>query len=235
MSASDATITRAWSCSDVQVLTLDTYLDDFADTYPSHGDASFTGLWPAAKGFASFLEEREITLLPPGTNVLELGSGTGWLGTVVAFNAHNLAQVLLTDIQPEWLAANLAASVAAKDSQSVGAHVDSVARTCRFDWGSLADRERVGSVTTWDLVLGCDLVYAEDSIGPFVATIRSLLITHRATRVLYCHGQGRVPAVDTALMVALSDANVHVAEVGIVSSEGNPERPSVVFELTELT
>jgi hypothetical protein len=54
------------------------------------------------------------------------------------------------------------------------------------------------AATAWDLVIGCDLIYSEDRISPFLIAATALL-QGGARRVLYCHRYGRSELVDAAL------------------------------------
>lgn len=86
-------------------LTIDDYLDGCDENlFPSenHGDASFTGVWTSSRGFLSWLEQHWDDIITPtlpsakGCSILELGSGTGFLGIHLAYNLQRQNQMAQT-------------------------------------------------------------------------------------------------------------------------------------------
>ena len=80
-------------------LSMDDYLD--SDPVDNHGDASFTGVWHAAKGLIKYLQQQQLQESSTSSssvhvccsklrNVLELGSGTGWLSITIGRNLSTI-------------------------------------------------------------------------------------------------------------------------------------------------
>ena len=90
---------HGWKHDCFEPLTMDDYLDGCdSHLFPSenHGDASFTGVWQSSPLFLVWLEhnwskivEAATATTPPTSvpfSILELGSGTGFLGIHLAYN-----------------------------------------------------------------------------------------------------------------------------------------------------
>jgi hypothetical protein len=221
VTARSSAMAMRWDYGAVRTLTLDDYLDKYADDHPSQGDASFVGVWGSARGFAEFLELHNE--LVDVSSVLELGAGTGWLGSTIAHNAPQMAEVRMTDRAEWWLAANIAATRA-------GGNPISAATTSMFDWSSGDDRKRVAGARHWDLVVGCDLAYSEDRIGPLVASITALL-KGGALRMLYCHTPRGDGSIGAELERCLAAAGIVRSVVGnVILADRDDLAP--VWELT---
>ncbi|XP_030205945.1 protein N-lysine methyltransferase METTL21A isoform X4 [Gadus morhua] len=98
-----------------------------------------------------------------GRPVIELGAGTGLVGIVAALLG---ARVTITDREPalELLSANVRANVPA-DLRPGSAEVS------ELSWGSGLERYPAGG---FDLVLGADIVYLEDTFPALLATLDHL-------------------------------------------------------------
>jgi len=169
---------------DFQHLSIDDYLD--SDPVDNHGDASFTGVWNAAKGMIQYLQQKTTTARkggagaeeggPPPKYILELGAGTGWLGITIARNDRydTIRHVVLTDNSQtgavQWTQSNVNAAL----SQGLFLRQDKVMVNA-MDWNDQEQVKQVASKYPFDLVLGSDLIYSEDRIQPLAETIATLL------------------------------------------------------------
>lgn len=183
--------TKEW-IDDFQPLSIDDYLD--SDPVDNHGDASFTGVWTAAKGLIQYLQDNPASINPK--NVLEVGAGTGWLGITVARNCDSIQHIVLTDSSHtgavQWTESNVRAA-----RQQGLPNMDGV-EAVAMDWNEEEQVAKAMSMYEFDLMLGSDLIYSEDRIQPLVRTI-STLIGHnslKAPRFLYAHTKGRMPEMD---------------------------------------
>ncbi|PRW57925.1 Nicotinamide N-methyltransferase-like [Chlorella sorokiniana] len=108
--------------------------------------------WEAARRLAAYLSAAagELGLRRPGLRLLELGSGTGWLGANVARNMPEAALVVLTE-QPDGLA-HLRRNVALNSARGLPVgHV----RVQSCDWRAYGPEAAAGSGGKQDSVAGC--------------------------------------------------------------------------------
>ncbi|KAM4710785.1 protein N-lysine methyltransferase METTL21A [Anableps anableps] len=117
-------------------------------------------VWDAAVVMCMYLELGAVEL--KGKRVIELGAGTGLVGIVAALLG---AQVTITDREPalELLSANVQANL---PPQSRGSVVVS-----ELTWGQGLERFPAGG---FDLVLGADIVYLEESFPSLLQTLEHL-------------------------------------------------------------
>ncbi|XP_037618262.1 protein N-lysine methyltransferase METTL21A [Sebastes umbrosus] len=117
-------------------------------------------VWDAAVVMCMYLEMGKVEL--KGKGVIELGAGTGLVGIVAALLG---AKVTITDREPalDFLAANVKANVP-QDSQGSVVVSD-------LTWGEGLERYPAGG---YDLVLGADIVYLEDTFVPLLHTLEHL-------------------------------------------------------------
>ncbi|KAG8459831.1 hypothetical protein KFE25_014394 [Diacronema lutheri] len=149
-------------------------------------DGIHTQLWDAGLALARFLAAtRPSDWLrargPPnasapadaplaGLRILELGAGTGI--TALALGALG-ASVVATDLAP--------GSVALLRANAAANALDRSVRAVELGWGADCDLLR----EPFDVVLGADLVYAEDAFAPLVGTLRAV-IARGALGLLAC-------------------------------------------------
>ncbi|KAI0274959.1 hypothetical protein BC834DRAFT_23420 [Gloeopeniophorella convolvens] len=144
-------------------------------------ESGTTGLrtWRASFVLAQFLIQNPTLLL--NKSVLELGSGTGFLGLVVAdiqasdqgYELSGRASLQLTDANEDVLRRCY------KNTQlpcnASYQHRDLSVRA--LDWSDALEADRVNGLRTFlgdagpDLILGADILYHPDMIGPFLATL----------------------------------------------------------------
>ncbi|KAL7370025.1 hypothetical protein ABVT39_016665 [Epinephelus coioides] len=119
-------------------------------------------VWDAAVVMCMYLEMGKVTL--KGKAAIELGAGTGLVGIVAALLG---AKVTITDRAPalDFLSANVKENLP-PDSQ--GSVVVS-----ELTWGVGLDRYPAGG---FDLVLGADIVYLENTFVPLLQTLEHLCL-----------------------------------------------------------
>ncbi|KAM9334215.1 protein N-lysine methyltransferase METTL21A [Symphorus nematophorus] len=129
-----------------------------AQDWKKHGVAAV--VWDAAVVMCMYLELGKVEL--KGRRAIELGAGTGLVGIVAALLG---AKVTLTDREPalDFLSANVKANLP-PDSQ--GSVVVS-----ELTWGEGLERYPAGG---FDLVLGADIVYLEDTFVQLLHTLEHL-------------------------------------------------------------
>jgi predicted nicotinamide N-methyase len=135
-------------------------------------------VWNAAVCLLRFLEQWMLDSPRGITNVLELGSGTGWLGMTLARNLSSLRMVLTEpdlfgclDFLRRNLEANLNAGL-----------VDAARVSCLpFDW---SDASASILLERWDLVLGSDLIYNSATVQLLPPVLATLV--QSGSRILYC-------------------------------------------------
>ncbi|XP_034720634.1 protein N-lysine methyltransferase METTL21A [Etheostoma cragini] len=117
-------------------------------------------VWDAAVVMCIYLEMGKVEL--KGKRVIELGAGTGLVGIVAALLGAN---VTITDREPalDFLSANVKAN---QPPDSQGSVVVS-----ELTWGEGLERYPAGG---FDLVLGADIVYLEDTFVQLVQTLDHL-------------------------------------------------------------
>ncbi|XP_031708119.1 protein N-lysine methyltransferase METTL21A [Anarhichas minor] len=117
-------------------------------------------VWDAAVVMCMYLEMGKLEL--KGKGVIELGAGTGLVGIVAALMG---AKVTITDREPalDFLSANVKANL---PTDSQGSVVVS-----ELSWGEGLERYPAGG---FDLVLGADIVYLEDTFVPLLQTLEHL-------------------------------------------------------------
>ncbi|XP_034034274.1 protein N-lysine methyltransferase METTL21A [Thalassophryne amazonica] len=117
-------------------------------------------VWDAAVVMCMFLELGQVEL--NGKVTIELGAGTGLVGIVAALLG---ASVTITDREPalDLLSANVKANL---PPDSRGSAVVS-----ELTWGQGLDHYPAGG---FDLVLGADIVYLEDTFVPLLQTMQHL-------------------------------------------------------------
>ena len=148
-----------------------------------------TGLrtWEAGLRLAAHLIQEPATITSPGTRILELGSGAGFVGAVCAvqqLKSPNAGlQTYMTDV-PGQVMARIRDTLHVNDLDSAASMVVKIQE---LDWLELcAERQQTrqrDDLPTLNflaeakptLILAADVVYDPDLIDPFVETIRTCL------------------------------------------------------------
>ncbi|XP_056226283.1 protein N-lysine methyltransferase METTL21A [Seriola aureovittata] len=117
-------------------------------------------VWDAAVVMCMYLELGQVEL--KGKVAIELGAGTGLVGIVAALLG---AKVTITDREPalDFLSANVKANL---PQNYQGAVIVS-----ELTWGERLELYPAGG---FDLVLGADIVYLEDTFVPLLQTLKHL-------------------------------------------------------------
>ena len=203
-----------------------------SDDYTSFATKQTTGgqVWDAARQLRCFLESHPAVLEGCRT-VLELGSGTGWLGMSVARNVPTIERIYLTEMVAggafAWLQHNVA--------QNASLPLQAV-QTMPCDWawfGGNGDAEqdsmeiegarRVVQTTAFDLVIGSDLVYEELGMLSLVRVFAA--VASRGVRILYAHTRYRFEMLDRDFFEALEQAGLDVVQVDPAPAERSDSPP----------
>lgn len=117
-------------------------------------------VWDAAVVLCMYLELGHVDL--KGKVAIELGAGTGLVGIVAALLG---ATVTITDREPalEFLSANVRANIPPEQRAAV--------QVSELTWGEGLERYPAGG---FDIVLGADIVYLEDTFVSLLQTMEHL-------------------------------------------------------------
>lgn len=143
-------------------------------------------LWAAGHILADYLLHNQIIL--QGKRILELGCGLGLTGLVVSKLIDNPSKVVLTDGDSNILdALQLNIETNFPNSFSVigqDNHVQFSGPFCDvLYWGENVKRfkEKYGE---FDLIIGADVLYTENSIGPLLDTVTTLMNHEKGSKLL---------------------------------------------------
>ena len=172
-------------------------------------------VWPAARKLASFLEKKgseygcmnkintDNTSIFRRVRILELGSGTGWLGLTIADNIQNLEEIRLTEQEAGmgFLQRNI-------EYHLVNRRIKNSDRvtTSTFEWSKGAEA-LVDEAWSWDLIIGSDLVYNEEGCNDLPLIWKEFLTAASKNSdqsvfpndlplILYCHTKRRYEDLD---------------------------------------
>lgn len=215
------------------------------DIITSHAPMTTTGgqLWNAAVRLGDFLEAQgvKLGLTRQGVRILELGSGIGWLGMLLACNLQDAKAVVCTEQAAggamDWLNYNIKCN-----------HHLPLARlqTSVCDWrsydnrfiasgdnsapdASAASSNKALDAEVWDFVLGSDLVYNEEGAQLLPKVLAKF--SGSDTTILYCHTKRRFEHLDVELMHNLQMAGFTVQEVTEPWAPSPPASPEPFSEL----
>jgi hypothetical protein len=154
-------------------------------------------VWDASLAFFGFLSaSRELTS-PQPMNILELGSGCGWLGMRMSKQFPS-AKITMTEQVEfgalEWLHHNI--------SLNPDLNIEAV----ELDW---ADRPESVTASHWDFVIGCELVYSYRG-ACLLANVISSLVSNPDTVCFYAHSLNRFESVDERMFSEFERNNLNV-------------------------
>jgi len=155
--------------------------------------------WDAAHSLCDFLESEWTALcafFDAAPNIIELGSGTGWLGMTLARNISESGRpgtFCLTEQADggamEWLQHNLMENVAA------GVPLSAVDLQ-ELDWSRFEDTASRPSLPQppaqkqgqhWDLLIGSDLIYSQAGVELLPRVLKEFATQWPSAMMLYCH------------------------------------------------
>lgn len=149
-------------------------------------------VWRGAQILLSFLRAsvNQLGMDGDGIHILELGSGSGWLGLNLAAALPN-AHVTLSE-QPLALPA-LQAHV--DRLRAVDPRVCARVQAVALNWEDVTLSSAM--TTHWNFIIGSELTYSHAALSALTGAIAAL--AGPATRTLYVHIPGRKASVDAAL------------------------------------
>ena len=182
-------------------------------------------VWNASIEFFRFLQSLK-GFRNDSVKVIELGSGCGWLGLRLSKEFDSL-KVTMTEQSNfgalDWLNHNVALN------PQYGIDVT------ELDWSNVKSEIVENS---WDLILGCELVYSYEGARLLPRVISKLLNTPGSV-CYYCHSLYRFEAIDEVLIEEFTANNLDFeivygkeafADFGTYSSLF-PELQTVIFKL----
>ena len=182
-------------------------------------------VWNASIEFFRFLQSLK-GFRNDSVKVIELGSGCGWLGLRLSKEFDSL-KVTMTEQSNfgalDWLNHNVALN------PQYGIDVT------ELDWSNVKSEIVENS---WDLILGCELVYSYEGARLLPRVISKLLNTSGSV-CYYCHSLYRFEAIDEVLIEEFTANNLDFeivygqeafADFGTYSSLF-PELQTVIFKL----
>jgi predicted nicotinamide N-methyase len=216
---------------------LDDWRGGSASDYAECTSFNTTGqlVWPAARRLVEYLERSGA--LEGVETALELGSGNGWLGCVLARACAaprgSLRTLTLTEMEAggalRWLRtrveANASATAATSErernndgSEEAGA-VTFELRCKALDWNDV-DSALTTDDLRYDVVLGADLVYEDAGVHMLPRVIKKLLDANPKAVCYYSHTKHRYDGMDMDFFEAIERAGLTREEVR------EPEVPS---------
>jgi predicted nicotinamide N-methyase len=169
---------------------------------PNSGQGTGHTVWDGSVVLAKYLEARYATLA--GRSVLELGSGPGVAGLAALALG---GRVTFSDLP--YCLPNLQAVVQRNAHLVKGGAAPSVGV---LDWTAPQSSSLAG-LQAMDLVLGADVVWVEELIGPLASTLAWLTAGPSPPTILLAH-QTRSTRGDDLLYSALAEAGLQVAAAG---------------------
>eukprot|EP00756_Hemistasia_phaeocysticola_P061368 Hpha_TRINITY_DN4847_c0_g1::TRINITY_DN4847_c0_g1_i1::g.20160::m.20160 len=180
-------------------------------------------VWPGAASLLRWLEANsaEAGVSEKGARVLELGSGTGWLGLSLARNLPMAESVTLTDL-PHCVP-RLAEAIRTCPDLPQGPRV----HACPLDWAAHAPHEREGNappsptacverdaVPRPTVVIGSDLVWTQETAKLLPWGVRGVLESAApGTRCLYGHWDRGFRSVYVTLWEEMERAQICIEQL----------------------
>jgi len=217
-------------------------------------------LWEGAGRLVDFLEAMQgpLGLHRPGLRVLELGSGVGWVGVVLARNLPHAACISVTEQECGGGLAHLRHNLALNRERNALGTLNPGLQAHACDW-TLYGRERgegwredrdtaaqngmegqacddggnSGLAGPWDIIVGSDLVYNEAGQNMLPWVVRGLLLdSPPGTCFIYAHTKYRFEMIDVDFQKELVKAGLQCREIrepGYPTPPPSPPPLTVVF------
>eukprot|EP01126_Amoeba_proteus_P042527 TRINITY_DN4624_c0_g1_i5.p1 TRINITY_DN4624_c0_g1~~TRINITY_DN4624_c0_g1_i5.p1 ORF type:complete len:233 (+),score=38.06 TRINITY_DN4624_c0_g1_i5:296-994(+) len=184
-------------------------------------------------------------------NVLELGSGCGWLGMALSINLENMIEVMCMTEQVvggalDWLRHNV------EINKKKGNHSFSNLKTCPCDWNQYITLTKYKNEdlkieefqsnsfmneshmdlslleTRWDMIIGSDLVY--DEAGVYMLPQVMKILSNSKTQIFYAHTKKRYEMIDIDFFEELRKNGFRVEECRERGMETPPDSPPPLSE-----
>ncbi|KAK3250601.1 hypothetical protein CYMTET_40025 [Cymbomonas tetramitiformis] len=155
-------------------------------------------VWHAAYALADFVlrdREHHVKLYKDGARVLEIGAGTGWLGMSLLRQIPSIGLMLLTEMENFDCLDRLSAR--AEEFRKEQGVASTTLQVAALDWADVCNTaghtrqlpKRLCDVLQgdWDVILGSDLVYNDETVTLLPQILRLLLEYNPEADVLYAH------------------------------------------------
>ena len=150
-----------------------------------------------------------------GIQVLELGSGAGWLGLNLAVALPNM-RLTLSELPLAVPALRAQLARLAALYPGLAERVDVV----ELDWADVQSSS--ARHTRWDAIIGSELLYSHETLRALPRAIAAL--ASPSTRTLYAHVPGRKASVDAALHSEFAAAGLRLQP--LEAAHGPAEAPA---------
>ena len=156
--------------------------------------------WDASVYLCDYLEDQctELGLDQANVRILELGSGCGWLGMILARNLPEAKSILVTEQAAggglDWLKHNLSLNESFSNLRAI---------ECDWRWFAgegwqnkfdAATTLKLSPSTQVDFLLGADLIYSEEGVSLLPLVFRQL--AGKSTKIVYAHTKRRYEVFD---------------------------------------
>lgn len=202
-------------------------------------------LWDGAGRLVDFLEAMQgpLGLHRPGLRLLELGSGVGWVGVVLARNLPLAARIVVTEQEEGGGLDHLRHNLELNREQDEGGSLNPGLQAFACDWTLYGDPEaRRGSdgpaapedpvMGPWDIIVGSDLVYNEAGQNMLPRVIRQLLgQSAPGTCFYYAHTKYRYEMIDIDFEKELVKNGLTCKEVREPGAPSPPPSPPQLASL----
>ena len=119
-----------------------------------------------------------------GKKIIELGSGLGYLASVLAMQG---ADVLATEMEEMLPLLSRNTSIATATARGEGKSKCKDVLTAKLDWTTHeTDIPKLPTELSFDMIIATDVIYLEQYLPPFLETVASLLRTSPSAVVYIC-------------------------------------------------
>ena len=185
-------------------------------------------LWAAARHLVDYLEAMEapLALRRPGLRILELGSGVGYVGVVLARNLPDAGCIATSEQEADGGLAHLQHNLDL-NRERFGGRLNPRLCALPCDWTVVLSENAIADATLagepWDLIVGSDLVYNDAGVFMLPRVVRALL--RPGTRFLYAHTKYRYEMADIDFFAELARVGLACREVRAPGTATPPPSP----------